>query len=351
VSFWNTVKKIVMNKLLLLATILVSFLLKDYAAATPLGRATTTNDTTDTGLLRVDPKAGFRDLFEITTSENHFSLGRLNPKAVSFIEDYMQTEGKNLVALKVTGKRYFNIIESALQKRDLPTELKYLAVIESDLKAGATSVKGAGGPWQLMPETARGLGLRVNGKLDERRDYFKSTYAAARYLAYLYDLYEDWLLVIAAYNGGPGRVNTAIKKSGSRNFWDLQYHLPAESRNHVKKFIATHYIMEGEGGLTTLTRDETAQMLTTMVTAPVTVADGSLASQNISGKYYSKAITQILQMSPSEFGKLNPNFDKQLSAKGNYDLRLPNDKMAQFRENKIQILQQSVGMLLGTIKS
>jgi membrane-bound lytic murein transglycosylase D len=339
-----------MNKLLLLATILVSFLIKDYAAASPLGRSTSTNDTTETGLLKVDPKLGFKDLFETTSSESHFSLGKLNPKAVSFIQDYVETESDDLMALKITGRRYFNIIESALEKRNLPTELKYLAVIESELKSTATSVKGAGGPWQLMPETARGLGLRVNGKIDERRDYFKSTYAAARYLAYLYDLYEDWLLVIAAYNGGPGKVNTAIKKSGSRNFWSLQYHLPAESRNHVKKFIATHYIMEGEGGLTTLTKDETANMLNDMATPPVAGNNSSLAVQNISGKYYSKAITQILQMNLAEFSKLNPNFDKQLSARGSYDLRLPNDKMSQFRENKIQILQQSVGMLLGTIK-
>ncbi|HZH38157.1 MAG TPA: lytic transglycosylase domain-containing protein [Flavisolibacter sp.] len=338
-----------MNKLLLLATVLVSFLLKDYAAATPLGRATNSTDTTDTRLLRVDPKAGFKDLF-YTTSESNFSLGKLNPKATAFIDDYMDQEGKSLMALKVTGKRYFNIIESALEKRFLPTELKYLAVIESELKTSATSVKGAGGPWQLMPETARGLGLRVNGKIDERRDYFKSTYAAARYLAYLYDLYEDWLLVIAAYNGGPGKVNTAIKKSGSRDFWNLQYYLPAESRNHVKKFIATHYIMEGEGGLTTLTKGETANLMTTFVTKPVTLANGSLTLQNVSGKYYSKAIADVLQMSAAEFNKLNPNFDKQLSARGNYDLRLPNDKMEQFKENKIHILQQSVGMLLGTIK-
>ncbi|MDQ3277476.1 MAG: lytic transglycosylase domain-containing protein [Bacteroidota bacterium] len=338
-----------MNKLLLLATILVSFLLKDYAAASPLGKATTQTDTTDTNqLLRGNPKEGFKSLFEDAT-ESDFHLGRLNPKAVAFIEDYMDKEGDNLERLKITGRRYFNIIETALEKRAIPTELKYLAVIESELKTTATSVKGAGGPWQLMPETARDLGLRVNGKIDERRDYYKSTYAAARYLAYLYDLYEDWLLVIAAYNGGPGKVNTAIKRSGSRNFWDLQYHLPAESRTHVKKFIATHYIMEGEGGLTTLTKAETAGLLAEYANVPTT-ADGSLALHNISGKYYSKAIAKILQMNLSEFNKLNPNFDKQLSARGNYDLRLPNEKMEQFKEAKIEILQQSVGMLLGTIK-
>jgi membrane-bound lytic murein transglycosylase D len=320
----NPLKKIVMNKLLLLATILVSFLLKDYAAATPLGKKPLSSGTA-------------------------FSLGKLNPKAIAFIQDYMETEGDNLMALKVSGKRYFNIIETALEKRSLPTELKYLAVIESELKSGAVSVKGAGGPWQLMPETARNLGLRVNGKIDERRDYFKSTYAAARYLAYLYDLYEDWLLVIAAYNGGPGKVNTAIRRSGSRNFWQLQNYLPSESRKHVKKFIATHYIMEGEGGLTTLTKDETAKLLAGYANAPV-VDDGSLAVQNISGKYYSKAIVDVLKMNIAEFDKLNPNFDKQLSARGHYDLRLPAVKMEQFKEVKPQILQQSVGMLLGTIK-
>ncbi|RYF82255.1 MAG: lytic transglycosylase domain-containing protein, partial [Chitinophagaceae bacterium] len=192
-----------MNKLLLLATILVSFLIKDYASASPLHGARNQRDTTDVELLKANPKDGFKDLFE-EDAENDFHFAKLNPKAISFVQDYMDEEGENLARLKISGKRYFSIIESALEKRNLPTELKYLAVIESELKTGATSIKGAAGPWQLMPETARDLGLKVNGRIDERRDYFKSTYAAARYLAYLYDLYEDWLLVIAAYNGGPG---------------------------------------------------------------------------------------------------------------------------------------------------
>ena len=337
-----------MNKLLLLATILVSFLIKDYASATPLRGTSNQSDTTDVELLKANPKAGFKDLFEEGT-ESDFHLAKLNPKAISFVQDYMEDEGENLNRLKISGKRYFTIIESALEKRALPTELKYLAVIESELKTGATSVKGAAGPWQLMPETARDLGLKVNGRVDERRDYYKSTYAAARYLAYLYELYEDWLLVIAAYNGGPGRVNTAIKKSGSRNFWDLQYHLPAESRKHVKKFIATHFIMEGEGGLTTLTKAETDKYVANMAVAAT--GDGALSVQNITGKYHSQAIVQNTSMSVAEFNKLNPNFDKQLASSGQYDLRLPSDKMELFKANKIQILQQSVGILLGMVKS
>lgn len=341
----HPLKKIVMNKLLLLATILVSFLIKDYAAASPL-RGANQSDTTDTAdvvLLKANPKTGFKDLFEQSTGSN-FHLGKLNPKALSFVEDYMEQEGNNLAKLKISGKRYFTIIEAALGKRALPTELKYLAVIESELSIGATSVKGAGGPWQLMPETARDLGLKVNGRIDERRDYFKSTYAAARYLAYLYDLYEDWLLVIAAYNGGPARVNTAIKRSGSRNFWDLQYNLPAESRNHVKKFIATHYIMEGEGGLTTLTKAETDRLA---INTTAVVADGALTVETIKGKYHSQAIAQNVVMNIKEFNKLNPNFDRQLSANGAYDLRLPNEKMQVFKTNKSKILELSIAMMLG----
>src|SRR4029079_14064440 len=126
----------------------------------------------------------------------------------------------------------------------LPKELKYLAVIESDLKSNALSHAGARGPWQFMSYTAKDYGLQVNKFIDDRTDYYKSTNAAAKYLLSLYKDLKDWLLVIAAYNGGPGRVYSAIKKSGSRNFWNMQYFLPEESRNHVKKFIATHYIME-----------------------------------------------------------------------------------------------------------
>src|SRR5690606_4422797 len=101
-----------------------------------------------------------------------------------------------------------------------------------------TSWAGASGPWQFMPSTARDFGLVVKPGQDDRRDYIKSTHAAAQYLLQLYRKMHDWLLVIAAYNGGPGRVYEAIKKSGSRNFWELQHYLPEESRNHVKKFIA-----------------------------------------------------------------------------------------------------------------
>ncbi|HVK96780.1 MAG TPA: lytic transglycosylase domain-containing protein [Flavisolibacter sp.] len=328
-----------MNKLLLLATSLISLLIRDFASATP--RINPLNDTTATELVRLDQKNAFKDLFE-TDESTGINVSKLNPKAVNFVQDYMEDNTNKLLKMKEHSKPYFNLMSKILANRGLPVELKYLAVIESDLKTNAVSWAGAVGPWQIMPATARLLGLKVNGKIDERRDFTKSTYAAAKYLAELYDIFGDWLLVIAAYNGGPGKVNSAIKRSGSKNFWELQYHLPAESRNHVKKFIATQYIMEGDGGVTTLTKAETVKYgLSEDVNS-----DPSVSVVTISGKYHSQAIANGVQISLKEFQKLNPNFDSQLSSNGNYQLRLPNNKMDQFRLSKNDILEQSIRIML-----
>jgi membrane-bound lytic murein transglycosylase D len=182
----------------------------------------------------------------------------LHPKAKTFVAGYLKTNTEALVKIKKRSAPYFKIIESIFQKHCLPTELKYLAVIESELKTSAVSPVGAVGPWQLMPGTARALGLKVNGKYDERKQYYKSTVAVAKYLKDLYAEFDDWLLVIAAYNGGPGTVYKAIKKSGSRNFWQLQYALPAETRSHVKRFIGAHYYFDEKLSETTLTKREAA---------------------------------------------------------------------------------------------
>ena len=140
---------------------------------------------------------------------------QVNPYAETYMQDYLQAHGKYLQQMKATALPYFNLIDGILTQYGLPRELKYLAVIESDLKSNALSNMGARGPWQFMSYTAKDYGLQVNQFTDDRTDYYKSTNAAARYLLSLYKDFKDWLLVIAAYNGGPGRVYSAIKKSGS----------------------------------------------------------------------------------------------------------------------------------------
>ncbi|OQP47152.1 hypothetical protein A4H97_06490 [Niastella yeongjuensis] len=278
---------------------------------------------------------------------------RLNPRAISFVQDYMEKNGEDLRKMKSWAKPYFNMIDGILKKYGLPSELKYLCVIESELKSTATSWAGAVGPWQLMPQTARDLGLRVGRGVDERKSYAKSTHAAALYLRDLYREFGDWLLVIAAYNGGPANVYSAIKKcQGSRNFWKLQNYLPAETRMHVKKFIGTHYIFEGQGSVTTLTKAEVTEQIgitaTHLLNRRLTTDElDNAKSTEVSGKYNSAAIAKNIMMDLSEFNRYNPDFDAIMASNDNaYELKLPADKMDLFIANKYIILNESVQMML-----
>jgi membrane-bound lytic murein transglycosylase D len=336
-----------MKKLLLLTLLPLTAFLSSYAGKNQQADSVQF-PITDSLVINAlnDPKADFRNLIH-TVSASGLAV-KMNPKAISFVEDYMEDHTGRLNQLKSSGKRYLDLMDQVFTKYGLPIELKYLSVIESQLKATALSHVGARGPWQFMPATARGLGLKVSGGRDERTDYNKSTHAAARYLTQLYGMFNDWLLVIAAYNGGPGVVNKAIRKSGSRNFWSLQNYLPAESRNHVKKFIATHYIMEGCGGITTLTEAEAKEYLAQRPANVVPAAEEGMEVIPVSGKYSSAAIAKNLDMSLTEFNTLNPSFDQQLSVSGTYYLKLPQTKAPAFKENKPQILEDSIRMLLAS---
>lgn len=300
---------------------------------------------------------GFKNLFNNISYNSALPYTtQINPNANLFIQDYMKGHGKYLTNMKTWGQPYFNLIENILQQYGLPKELKYIAVIESNLSTTATSNVGAGGPWQFMPYTAREYGLVVNAYIDERRDYYKSTHAAARYLLTLYKQMHDWLLVMAAYNGGPGRVTTAIKKSGSRSFWDLQYHLPEESRTYVKRFIATHYIMEGTGGVTTSGMPQLGvnqvnnggANIATYKKPELTEEElADVEMLQISGKYNSIIIAKNIVMEIALFNHYNPSFDDEMAINGNYNLRLPAEKMELFIVNKYAILNECVQQLLG----
>lgn len=117
-----------------------------------------------------------------------------------------------------------------------------MAVIESALNPNAVSRVGATGMWQFMNSTGKAYGLTINSIIDERRDPVKATHAAARYLKDLYKIYNDWILVIAAYNCGPGNVNKAIRRSGNqKDYWDIYYRLPRETRGYIPQFVAAAY--------------------------------------------------------------------------------------------------------------
>jgi membrane-bound lytic murein transglycosylase D len=310
-------------------------------ATTPKGSVADTSIETQQGNVE---KYGFKSLFvnkefNATTAYD----AQIHPQAWGFIQDYLDRHGKNLQKMKSWGIPYFTLIDNVLTQYGLPHELKYLAVIESGLNTNATSWVGARGPWQFMPYTAKEYGLNVNGWIDERTDYFRSTHAAAKYLTSLYNDLDDWLLVIAAYNGGPGRVYSAIKKSGSRDFWKLQYFLPEESRNHVKKFIATHYIMEGKGGVTTVVNDGKQQQPAEF--APEKT-DPNIEVQVIAGKFSSVVMAKNLMVDLLYFNQLNPNFDAVLAGNNTFSLRLPKEKMQLFNSNRYAILSESIQLLM-----
>jgi membrane-bound lytic murein transglycosylase D len=217
-------------------------------------------------ILFADTTAANTDSLKITTTNEagkslKAPVVKLNANAKKFVHDYIRKNGEDLSEIKSRSHRYFTIIDSVFTAYKLPVQLKYLAVIESELNTKAVSRVGAVGMWQLMPGTAKTLGLTVTKKYDERKLCYKSTKAAAKYLNDLYSQFGDWLLVLAAYNSGPGPVYAAIKKSGSRNFWRLQHHLPLETKLHVKRFVGTHYFFEGEGSVTTLTKNEAIEYL------------------------------------------------------------------------------------------
>ena len=318
----------------------VLFMLVQYVASAK----TTVTDTI------IDDKKPFANLFLYNkVASNKPYQSQINPRAISFVEEYIRKQGKSLEKMKVWGKPYFDLYDQILFNYGIPKEMKYLSVIESHLGAAGTSWAGAVGPWQLMPGVAKEYGLNVGGYWDQRTDYFKSTHVAARIMKKLYAEFDDWLLVVAAYNCGNGCVRSAIKRAKSKDFWQLQYFLPEETRNHVKKFIATHLIFEGAGGFTTMTAAEVAQAKTQNKNTPLTLSAAELAGSaliEVSGRYNSLVVANELQINIQQFNAWNPGFDKALAAGEKYAMRISKDKEAMFVAKKNQLLLASVRAII-----
>ncbi len=295
----------------------------------------------------IQQRIGFSTLFNITATgnaEKPFQF-QLNSRAVSFIQTYMDKQGPALIKMKTWAKPYFNLYDEILIANGVPAQLKYLSVIESHLNANITSWAGAVGPWQIMPAEATRLGLKLN-PIDERTDYYKSTKAAATILKELYAKYGDWLLVVAAYNGGAGRVSRAIEKVGKKDFWKIEYDLPLETRNHVKKFIATHYVFESD--------DPSAYDKWNYVNGALDegkTKQGSILLQTqfqevaVSGRFKISMIAKYLNIDLKELAGLNPRFDQIVSSGKKYVLKLPKGYLEKFEAHKNDILQASLQSL------
>ena len=230
---------------------------------------------------------------------------------------------------------YMPIFEQALEKEGLPLELKYLPIVESAMDPNATSRVGAAGLWQFMVGTGKGLGLEINSLVDERRDPYRSSEMAAKYLKNLYQIYNDWSLAIAAYNCGPGNVNKALHHNGGvGDFWDIYDYLPRETRGYVPAFIAANYIMTYycEHNICPMTTRLPAQSDTVVVHKDV----------------HLEQIAGVLGLDADILRTINPEFRRDI-VPGNtkpYAIRLPLADTGRFIDLEDSIYNYRAGELL-----
>lgn len=166
-----------------------------------------------------------------------------NAEVENFVNSFLARRGDEIPEIKTLADDYFPVIELFLSKYDLPLELKYLAILESGLNPNARSKSGAVGIWQFLYNTCDLVGLEVNSYIDERRDPWLSTDAACRYFEYLYRIFGNWDLAIAAFNCGPGEVQKAIERAGGKtSFGHIKSYLPEETANYLPAFIGLNSI-------------------------------------------------------------------------------------------------------------
>ncbi len=252
-----------------------------------------------------------------------------NSKVKAFINLYINKRREQMSYMLGLSDYYFPIFEQIFDKYDIPLELKYLAVIESALNPRAVSRVGATGLWQFMYSTGRIYKLEINSYVDDRRNPIKSTEAAANFLKNLYEIYGDWTLVIAAYNCGPGNVNKAIRRSGGkRNFWEIYYRLPRETRGYVPAFIAATYAFNHykEYGIKPIPME-----------LPV-LTDTMQVSENL----HLKQVSEVLNLPVEMLRELNPQYKHDIIPGKNgriYNLVIPQKFSMAFIDQKDTIFK------------
>lgn len=248
-----------------------------------------------------------------------------NPSLESVIKMFLKNRRKHMTRLMAMSEFYFPMFEQSLDNHNIPLEIKYLAIVESALNPRAKSRVGATGLWQFMFPTGKMFGLDVSSYVDERSDPVKSTEAACKYLARLYDIFGDWDLALAAYNSGPGNVSKAIRRSGGyKNYWNLRPYLPRETAGYVPSFLATLYIFEyaKEHGFTP-NAPEKAYFETDTV--------------HIKKMITFDQISELVNVDVEEIQFFNPSYKLDIIPyieNENYFLRLPKDAIGRFVSNE-----------------
>lgn len=220
---------------------------------------------------------------------------------------------------------YYPMFEEVFDRYNIPLELKHLAVIESALNPNARSKAGAQGLWQFMYPTGKMYGLSVTSYIDERSDPYKETVAAAEYLKTLYSMFNDWQMVLAAYNAGPGTISKAIRRSGGKKtYWEIRPFLPKETQGYVPAFIAANYVMNytAEHNIYgDVPRKTYFEVDTVIVKEPLSF----------------EQIGAALDVSVDEIKYFNPQYRKDIIPPGGNALCLQKDKIGTFLTNETEI--------------
>lgn len=166
-------------------------------------------------------------------------------KDVEYFVNYF-TNAKKSVLNTLKNADVLSSIKQIFKKEGVPEELAYLAIIESGINSTVRSSSNAAGIWQFMPQTARNFGLKVNKYIDERKDPYKSTVAAAKYLKSLYNTFGSWELVVASYNCGGGCIMKRLKSTSASSLSEIKHLLPKQTKDYVSKFFAILLIVNGD---------------------------------------------------------------------------------------------------------
>ena len=220
-----------------------------------------------------------------------------------YIDRYLGRDVKLISRMLKISEYYFPMMEQQLDKFQIPLELKYLSIVESALNPKARSRSGATGLWQFMYPTGKEYGLDVTSYIDERQDPLKSTIAACEYFTKLYEMFGDWNLVLAAYNGGPGYLSRLIAKKELNDFWELRQYLRKETQGYVPKFIAVAYVM-------TYHKEHKIEVhdLSLGIVERDTISFEEHAPYNL--------ISEMFCVSNETINYLNPSFKKEILPKG-----------------------------------
>jgi membrane-bound lytic murein transglycosylase D len=357
-------------------------------------KATTNRNSLDSSRF-VQRKYKLRDSYvgsKVPFAVNRAVFGVYTDYINQYIDNYRNNHGSRLSRMQSNNRAQFKLIDNVMKRYSVPREMKALAIIESAMNCNAVSPVGAVGTWQFMEGTAKMMGLRVDEEVDERRDIYKSTNAAAKYLKKLHGMFHDWLLVIASYNCGPAPVLRAINSGNGRSFWDIKPKLPKETQNHVMAFIATNAFLDRFTSVLTMGEspkpnsklkvelpksNKKIEARTTIISKTIkplsnkdvakaqnndnnddSVADDikeeeekpkftkadldQMAILKVKGNYTLAVISRVLDEDLVKLRRWNPTFDEDiLKATSPIHLRLPIDKIEKFIIEREKIIAQS----------